>query len=344
MSQSTDLTLSNQDGNAFRTEANLIIAALASGNKGPTAPPYAAAGLPWIDDSTTPWVVKICDGTDWIPQFKIDPTTNLSRLTGQADGDELQGVPTIKQLQNNSPTYNLTTGSSNAYALALTPSIGSYQAGQEFNVKWNFTNTGACTLNVSTVGAKSIKELDGSDPASGRCVNGGQAKLRYDGTNMVLLTGSPAASTVYDMHLQQQTASGTGGGSSTSATWNTAPFNTTVRNTIPSASVGTNTFTLPAGTYDIEAFSAYYGDNGNQVRLYNTTDSAVALLGLTAYGRSSTANGGINCLRGRITIAGTKTFRLEHYTVTGQASSGLGIAITPGTTEVFRDIRVTKVS
>lgn len=77
MSQSTDLVLSDQSGIDFRTELNSILAAIASTHKGSTAPSYAVAGMCWLDDSGTPWVLKFYDGSDWITMGNINATTNL---------------------------------------------------------------------------------------------------------------------------------------------------------------------------------------------------------------------------------------------------------------------------
>lgn len=76
MVQSTDITLSNQSGSSYRSEHNSINQALLSLNKGGSAPSYAISGTPWLDDSGTPWILKIYDGTDWIETFKINASTN----------------------------------------------------------------------------------------------------------------------------------------------------------------------------------------------------------------------------------------------------------------------------
>lgn len=195
MSQSTDLVLSDQPGLGFRTELNDILQALASSHKGGSSPSYAVTGMVWLDDTSSPWIVKQFDGTDWITKGKLDPTTNKYRSTNSGDAEDLSELPTIKQLQNSSGTYGVTTGSSGAYALDLGTGFRptAYIAGQEFKVKLNHDNPGACSLNVmgssgTALGAKSIKLPNGQDPESDQLLTDGQATFRYNGTYMVLMS------------------------------------------------------------------------------------------------------------------------------------------------------------
>lgn len=47
--------------------------ALHSYHKGPTRPSYVVDGMLWIDDSTTPWVAKVFQGSDDIVMGTLDP-------------------------------------------------------------------------------------------------------------------------------------------------------------------------------------------------------------------------------------------------------------------------------
>lgn len=59
------------------------------------------------------------------------------------------------------------TGSANAYLLAANRTIAAYADGMRFGFHANFANTGAATLNVDSVGAKTIKKHHDVDLASG---------------------------------------------------------------------------------------------------------------------------------------------------------------------------------
>ena len=80
-------------------------------------------------------------------------------------------------------------GSSNAYT-ATSPSghaVASYAAGVLYMLAANHTNSGAASLNVDGLGAKSIKTADGGDVLSGDIVSGGRYLLVYDGTNFQIV-------------------------------------------------------------------------------------------------------------------------------------------------------------
>lgn len=80
-----------------------------------------------------------------------------------------------------------TAGSSSTYTLTTGLSLAAYVSGQKFLVKWNHTNGGSATLNVDSLGAKTIKKRDASTNCSASdLVSGAVALLVYDGTNMVL--------------------------------------------------------------------------------------------------------------------------------------------------------------
>src|SRR3990167_983658 len=86
-----------------------------------------------------------------------------------------------------------TTGSANAYVLTPTPALTAYAAGITVRVVLNFTNTGAATLNISGLGAKSIKDQAGTALVANAMMSGQEADLVYDGTNFILL--NPAVPT-----------------------------------------------------------------------------------------------------------------------------------------------------
>lgn len=80
------------------------------------------------------------------------------------------------------------TGVADTYAIAPTTALVAYSTNTFFLVKILNPNAGACTLNVSTLGAKSIKTIAGANPSPGDV--SGYCLFVYDGTNMVLLSGS----------------------------------------------------------------------------------------------------------------------------------------------------------
>lgn len=85
MSQASTI-LANVARSVFRTNLNSALAAMASLQKGgtaPTAPNGLAAGWLWLEDdnpSSTVWTLRIYDGADWITIGTVDSTNNLFNL------------------------------------------------------------------------------------------------------------------------------------------------------------------------------------------------------------------------------------------------------------------------
>lgn len=80
------------------------------------------------------------------------------------------------------PGYGVDSGTANIYAVALTPVPTSYVDGMGVIVKIANANTGASTLNVNSLGAKAIKNPDGTALSSGDLVAGGIYSFKYNST------------------------------------------------------------------------------------------------------------------------------------------------------------------
>ena len=84
--------------------------------------------------------------------------------------------------------YETAGGSANAFTLAIDSSISAYVAGQVFVFKANHTITGAATLNVNGIGAKTIKKHTDNDLEAGDITNGQIVHVVYDGTDLQMTT------------------------------------------------------------------------------------------------------------------------------------------------------------
>lgn len=81
-------------------------------------------------------------------------------------------------------------GGDDAYVISTGLSLTTLTAGFAFALKVTTGNTGACTLTVDGVDAKSIKVVDGSgvrDPLTGEIAAGMTALVSYNGTYFILL-------------------------------------------------------------------------------------------------------------------------------------------------------------
>lgn len=145
-------------------------------------------------------------------------------------------------------------------------------------------------------------------------------------------------------HVQDQKATSTHAANATAATWNVREFNTVVENTVPGASLSSNQLILPANTYILTAGAPAGAVGRHQIRLRNITDGATTLLGMsqsTDVNYSIFNSSGINGVK--FTIAGTKTFELQHFTELSQGA-GLGAAVVGGEVNVYADARFEVVS
>ena len=86
-------------------------------------------------------------------------------------------------------------GSTNNYACNLSPALTTYTAGSTYWFRANSGNTGPATVNLNSLGAKSIKKLANLDLGAGDIAAGQWVMLTYDGSNMQMQsqTASPPA-------------------------------------------------------------------------------------------------------------------------------------------------------
>lgn len=147
------------------------------------------------------------------------------------------------------------------------------------------------------------------------------------------------------LHVVDEKGSTSDGGSSAATTWSTRDLNTVRTNEITSASLSSNQISLPAGTYIIESHSPLYKSGRFRVRLWNVTDSAATLLGTSACSDAGDNTGAYSHIRGKFTIAGTKSFRIEYYCAAGQATTGLGTAVgSSAGSSVYTEVLIWKVA
>jgi len=87
--------------------------------------------------------------------------------------------------------YASDAGSTDSYAVSLTPAPTEYWAGLVVWFKANTVNTGAATLNVNSLGAKTIKKRGSFDLGDGDIRANEIVQVVYDGTNFQLNGHTP---------------------------------------------------------------------------------------------------------------------------------------------------------
>ena len=107
--------------------------------------------------------------------------------TGVGNAAARDSYAAAGQIQDEALVYGADTGAADAYAITPSPAITAYAAGQRFVTKIANANTGASTLAVSGLAAKSIKLQDGSALSANDLIVGQIAVFHYDGTNFQLI-------------------------------------------------------------------------------------------------------------------------------------------------------------
>lgn len=90
---------------------------------------------------------------------------------------------TAGQVQDSTLTYLTTITGTDTLTAVAPVLLSAYATGQVFHFLATGTNTGAVTININGIGAKSIKTQDGTDLAAGTLTSGLAVQIIYDGTN-----------------------------------------------------------------------------------------------------------------------------------------------------------------
>lgn len=201
-------------------------------------------------------------------------------------------------------------------------------------------DTGAPGLGLGV--AKSIVDNAGNAELSGDSSTPGNNK-RY-GTNNSGTKGWYEALEIPYVYCRNEQPNNTPAGASVVGT-NTRVLNTKVSDTHSIATLASNQVTLPAGTYECRASAPCFAVNRNRLALYNVTDSTYTLLGSSGYADAANSGYWTSFVRGRFTIAASKTFSLRHFCQAVKAVNGLGVESNSGYgVEVYAEVEFWKVA
>ena len=190
------------------------------------------------------------------------PTANIPmgtfKITGMGAGTSSTDAVNLSQLQNSTGTF-LTVSGTDTITGTVSPSITAYAVGQIFAFVAAATNTGAATINISSLGAKSITRLGATALIAGDLIINSVAFIVYDGTQFQLLnpntftnltisgtatvvTLNVSGTSTFAAYTETITASGTVGASATLS----IALGTVLTATLTSATACT--FTMPTAT------------------------------------------------------------------------------------------------
>lgn len=269
------------------------------------------------------------------------PTT----YSGAADTDTEQLAKALTILGQSACDYT-DSGSANAYVLthsgsAVTPDA--YFTGMRAEFETANSNTAASTINISSLGVKNIIKQDGSALVGGEIKTDTIVKVRYNGTAFELIEQNAGLLSQNNfLHIQDQKAQNTPGGTFTVGAWQTRDLTTEVTNSIVGASLATNQITLPKGTYYIEATAPALGCNTHQAKLYNITDTSDIAFGTSESTASGTAVVTKSTVTKEFTISAQKIIEVQHQCGTTSVTTGFG-AQCNFATEVYTDVKIWKI-
>lgn len=176
------------------------------------------------------------------------------------------------------------------------------------------------------------------------------ARLAAGSAGQVLKTNGAGAnpewssSSAPDVIIQDQKAAGTAGGTFTSGADRTRTLNTLVHNANSLATLSSNQFTLPAGTYYIEWSAPSASVGANQSFLQNVTAGTVSIRGTSEYtaaGADYATTRSFGC--GIVTNASPVTYEIRHRCTSTQSSNGFGFAANFGT-EIYTEVKIWKIA
>jgi hypothetical protein len=181
-------------------------------------------------------------------------------------------------------------------------------------------NLGLGGFNVGTATATEIGYLSGVTSAIQTQIDTKQLKLKI-------------------AKYQDQKATTTAGGSS-SAGWQTRTINTEVFDADGIASLSSNAITPIAGTYLLIASAPAFASNRHRIALHD--GSSYIAYGNANYAVASTVQTSA-LLNHVFTANGSTAYTIQHYCQSAQATNGLGVNTSDGSTEIYTDVLLIRI-
>jgi hypothetical protein len=197
------------------------------------------------------------------------------------------------------------------------------------------------TLQTGTIAAIRLTETTTpATPAAGSykiyVKSDGIMYLIDDAGNEVPFSTGVTSINDYIQVCEQQTT-GTAGGTFTQGSWVTRVINTEVSDSGGHCSISSNQITLVAGTYTYRISAPAFYCNSNQARLQNITDAATEAVGTLEISDNALGNGVMShsVIVGKMTLAASKTFEVQHQCQTTRNTNGLGVASVFSVPEIY---------
>lgn len=158
------------------------------------------SGTPYVNGSTISEVTVNAEMDDIATALtgslakdgQTSPSANLPmatyKHTGVGAASALTDYARYDQLQNSAPQWLTSVSGADTITASASPTPSAYAAGQTFRFVSAGANTGAATLNVSSLGAKAITKDGTTALVAGDIPSGAVVSVVYDGTQFQLLS------------------------------------------------------------------------------------------------------------------------------------------------------------
>src|ERR1035437_2225354 len=161
--------------------------------------------------------------------------------------------------------YAVDASGADAYAITPSPTVAAYAIGQEFTFKAGTANTGACSLNVSGLGAVPIKKSVSTDLVTGDIRLNQIVVCKYDGTVMQMTSIPANVVNSYTSKFSNGSFNITNGNNTQTVAHNLGITPSRISFYIPSAagSNSANAMILMKGVFDSSGQRCILYQNGN---------------------------------------------------------------------------------
>ena len=147
------------------------------------------------------------------------------------------------------------------------------------------------------------------------------------------------------LHVRDEKAANTAGGTFTSGSFQTRTLNTVVTNEIAGASLASDQITLPAGTYEINAKAPAFGGARHKAKLRDTTGTVDLIIGSSEFTGSVEDEAITNSIiLGRFTLSVQSDLEIQHQIQSTQSTNGFGVESNFGVIEIYTEAMIKKIS
>lgn len=244
-------------------------------------------------------------------------------------------------------------GTANAITAAFTPATTALADGKFLIIRASAANSSATpTLAVDGLTAKTIVKGSNAPLVNGDIAGAGFWMLiTYDASLDKYVLHNPATASggggiLGILHVQDQKAPGTDGGSASSGVSANRALEYEAVNTIGATLQGGTDYAwnIPAGTYIVNGSFPALGVNAHRAVMFNASTSAVILLGTTENTTTSDMAVTRSLINGIVTFGSTTQIVVKHGFQSSKSSNGLGQAFGGAQNELYSDLMLQKIA